>query len=296
MLSISTAILPQRCLPCKDPNVESVQSGRRGYPGSVQILDRRPVRTHAVEPLARFGLAAKGVSYGIVGVLALLLALGGGGKATSRQGALATLAQHGYGKALLALIALGFAAYALWRAWEALAGDEDAAWKRAGYAGRAVIYAGLTFSSLRILFGSGGGGSQNGKAHRAAAEVLSWPGGPWIVGAAGLAVIGVGLWNGYRGVTMKFRDNWRRLGGGAARWGARIGVAGHLARLVVFVLIGAFAIKAAVDFNPKDAIGFDGALQKLAHESYGALLLGLTAAGLLAYGLFCLVDARYRDV
>jgi hypothetical protein len=80
------------------------------------------------------------------------------------------------------------------------------------------------------------------------------------------------------------------------KWGGLAGVAGHLARAVVFGLIGVFVIKAAVDYEPKNAIGLDGALQKLAHASYGPWLLGLTAAGLLCYGLFCLVDARYRDV
>lgn len=79
-------------------------------------------------------------------------------------------------------------------------------------------------------------------------------------------------------------------------WGGRAGVAGHLARAVVFGLIGIFVTKAAVDYNPKDAIGLDGALQKLAGTVYGPYLLGLTAAGLLCYAVYCLVDARYRDV
>jgi Domain of Unknown Function (DUF1206) len=79
-------------------------------------------------------------------------------------------------------------------------------------------------------------------------------------------------------------------------WGARAGVTGHVARAVVSSLIGIFVTKAAVDYDPSDAIGFDGALQRLATATYGPYLLGLTAAGLLCYGVFCLVDARYRDV
>jgi hypothetical protein len=106
------------------------------------------------------------------------------------------------------------------------------------------------------------------------------------------------LWNLYRGLTRKFEDKWRtgEMSHRARKWGGRAGVAGHLSRAVVFGLIGVFVIKAAVDFNPKDAIGLDGALQKLAHTNYGPYLLGLTAAGLIAYGLYCFVDARYRDV
>jgi hypothetical protein len=75
-----------------------------------------------------------------------------------------------------------------------------------------------------------------------------------------------------------------------------VGVVGLLARAIVFCLIGAFVIKAAVDYNPRNAIGLDGALQKLANESYGSWLLGLTAAGLVAYAVFCLVEARYREL
>jgi hypothetical protein len=128
--------------------------------------------------------------------------------------------------------------------------------------------------------------------------VLDWPGGRWIVGAVGLCLIGAGIWNLYRGATKKFEDKWRigEMNRLERKWGGRAGVAGHLARAVVFSLIGIFVIKAAIDFDPRNAIGLDGALQKLAAASYGPYLLGLTATGLLCYGLYGLVDARYRDV
>jgi hypothetical protein len=79
----------------------------------------------------------------------------------------------------------------------------------------------------------------------------------------------------------------------AIKW---LGTFGHLARMVVFGLVGVFLIKAAIDFNPKKAVGLDGALAKLAHASYGPFLLGLVAAGLVAFGLYSLTDARYRRI
>ena len=258
--------------------------------------------------LARGGLVAKGVSFGIVGVLAIKLAVGDGGKATSRQGALQSLAQNGFGKVLLVLLALGFAAYAVWRFVQALAEHEDdegeakgkaKKWgKRAGYVGRGLIYAGLTFSSLKILTGSSGQQSQNQKAHQTTATVFDWPGGRWLVGIAGLVIAGAGLWNLYRGIARKFEDKWRtgEMNEAERTWGGRAGVAGHLARFVVFGLIGVFVTRAAIDYNPNKAIGLDGALQKLAHATYGPYLLGLTAFGLVCYGVYCLVDARFRDV
>ena len=258
------------------------------------------------EGAARAGLVAKGVSYGLVAVLALGVAFGQGGKTTSRNGALATLADESWGKAVLVLLALGFAAYALWRVVQAVfeREDEDGAkgqakeWgKRAGYVGRGLIYAGLTYSTIRLLASSGEQKSQNQEAQQTTSTVFDWPAGRWIVALAGLAIIGAGLWNLYRGVSRSFEEKWR---GGMSRrertWGSRAGVFGHVARGVVFGLIGIFLTKAAVEYDPNDAIGLDGALQKVAGAAYGLWLLGLTAIGLLAYGLYCLVDARYRDV
>jgi hypothetical protein len=256
--------------------------------------------------LARTGLVAKGISYGILGVLAIEVAMGEGGKATSRTGALATLAEHPLGKALLIVLAIGFASYALWRIIQAFAeraDDPDAEGEakkwgtRAGYLGRAAIYAGLAWACVKILTGSSAGQSQNQEARHRTAEVLSWPAGRLLVGAIGLAIVGAGLWNLYRGVAQKFEDKWRGgMGQTAKKWGAWIGTVGHVARAIVFVLIGLFITKAAIDYDPKEAIGLDGALQKLAEQSYGSWLLGITAAGLIAYGVYCLFDAWYRDV
>jgi Domain of Unknown Function (DUF1206) len=245
---------------------------------------------------------AKGVSFAIVGVLALQLALGKGGKSTSREGALATLGQHSFGQWLLFALAAGFAAYALWRLAQAFfeRDEEDhKLWgKRIGYLARAAIYTALAYSAVKIATGETETQSQNERARRATAEVFSWPAGRWIVGLAGLCVIGAGIYNGYRGLSCKFAERWNtgEMSAAVRRWATRIGVVGLLARLVVFGLIGAFAVKAAFEYDPKEAIGLDGALQKLAHTTYGPWLLGLTAAGLLAYAAYCFADARYRRV
>ena len=256
--------------------------------------------------LARIGLVAKGVSYALVGALAIGVAIGEGGRATSRQGALAEIASHGWGKLLLVVLALGFAGYAIWRLAEAVFGrnedDDDGAkgWaKRAGKLGRAAIYAGLTFTAIKLVAGAGGEQeSQTAKAHKTAAEVLSWPAGRWLVGIGGACLIGVGLYNGYRGVSEKYLEHWRagQMGPVERRWGTRVALVGLLARMVVFGLIGVFVIKAALEYDPQEAVGLDGALRRLAGHAYGTWLLGLVAAGLIAYALFCLLEARYREV
>ena len=152
--------------------------------------------------------------------------------------------------------------------------------------------------SVRLLTGVGEAAGGSGEERRGTAEVLSWSYGPWIVGLAGAAVIVAGAVNAYRALTQNFRDELStgEMSAAEDRWYTRIGVIGHAARAVVFGLIGAFLVKAALEYDPNEAVGLDGALQRLVQQWHGTLLLGLVAAGLLAYGAFCLVQARYRPV
>src|SRR3954452_379273 len=183
------------------------------------------------------------VSYGLVAVLAIKLALGDGGEATDRQGALEAIARNGVGRLLVLLLAIGFGAYAGWRFAQAAfdRGDEgdDAKGlaKRAGYAGRGLVYAGLCVTAVAILIGAGGGGSSGGggdggEEKKETAWVLDWPAGRWIVAAIGLAVLGAGIWNVVRGLTRKFK---KQLDTGSMsraeeKAATAAGVAGLLAR------------------------------------------------------------------
>jgi formate hydrogenlyase subunit 3/multisubunit Na+/H+ antiporter MnhD subunit len=128
--------------------------------------------------------------------------------------------------------------------------------------------------------------------------VLQWPLGRWIVAAVGLGVLAAGLFNLYRALTRKFRKDLREheMGSQVRSWAIAVGVVGHAARGVVFALVGALLLKAALEYDPTEAIGIDGALRKLAQQPYGPWLLGGVAAGLLAYALFCFVQARFREV
>ncbi len=255
-----------------------------------------------VEHGGRLGLAAKGVSYVLVAVIAIQVALAGG-ETQDREGALQAIADETFGWALLTALGAGFAGYALWRFASAVADRDDEGHdlkglaKRSADLGKGVLYAGLAFVTFAILAGSGGGGGSN-EEDEATAIVLEFPLGRWIVGGVGLAFVGAGLFNGFRALTGSFRDDLRTgmMKQAERRWYTAFGVFGHLARAVVFVLIGAFLLRAAWQYDPEEAIGLDGALQKLAAEAYGPLLLGTVAFGLLAYGLFCFVQARYRDV
>ena len=115
---------------------------------------------------------------------------------------------------------------------------------------------------------------------------------------AGAVLIGVGAYQGYRAATKDFlKDSKTEEMSPKVRDSVEwIGVVGHLARMIVFALVGVFLIKAAVEYNPSAAIGLDGALRKLAAQTYGSVLLGLVAAGLIAFALYSLSDARYRRI
>nr|MBA3365688.1 DUF1206 domain-containing protein [Actinomycetota bacterium] len=127
---------------------------------------------------------------------------------------------------------------------------------------------------------------------------LDLPLGKWIVGAVGLAFLAAAGANGYQVLTQKFKEELKtgQMSAAEERWIARIGVFGHAARMVVFGLVGIFLIRAAIQYDPQEAIGLDGALRKVASADYGRYLLGAVAAGLGAYGLFCFLQARYRKV
>jgi uncharacterized protein DUF1206 len=264
---------------------------------------RRAARAPWVEWLARFGMVAQGLLYGIVAVLAIGLALDQGGKTTDQRGALRTLASEGWGKWLLVLLAIGLAGYALWRFVVAVLGEkvehgEDiGAGKRLVYAARGLVYAGLCWTALSIVVDAGSSGGGN-KQDKAAAVVLDWPGGVALVTTVGLGILGYGLWNVYKGLSCRFLKDMKLqdMNESGRRWIRRTGLVGHVARGVVFGLIGVFLVKAALEYDPDEAIGLDGALHKLASHSYGDALLGLVAAGLLAYGIFCLARARYREI
>lgn len=249
--------------------------------------------------LARAGLVARGVVYGVIGILALKLALGDGGKATNQQGALKTIAGQSFGELLLILVAIGLAGYSLWRLTRAAVGhgaeQRDSTSDRVAALASGIAYGILCITAIEILVGAETG---SGTPKQPAGGVLDWPAGPVLVAIAGAILIGVAAYQAYKGLARKFLEDAKtgEMSEGVEKAYTALGVFGHVSRAVIFALIGYGLIKAAVDYNPKQAIGLDGALRELAEASYGPLLLGAVAAGLAGFALYSIVDARYRKV
>jgi len=262
----------------------------------------RVVHTEAFEWLARAGFVARGVIYAIIGILAIKLALGVGGKATNQQGALRTIAHQPFGKVLLIAVAIGLAGYAIWRLMRAAVGHgpegSDSGFDRLAALGSGIAYSAVCAIAVEMLLGSASSGRAAGNAHKATAGVLGWPGGPWLVGLGGAVMLLIGGYQGYRALTQDFLmdSKTEEMSPRARRWLTWIGTFGYAARMVVFGLIGVFLIKAALDYNPAKAVGVDGALAKLSNSSHGSLLLGIVAFGLVAFALYSFTDARYRRI
>lgn len=264
--------------------------------GGEMVADRREFGW-----LARAGLVARGVSYGIIGILALQLAFGSGGKTTNQQGALQAIADKPFGQALLIAMAVGLAGYAIWRLVRAGIGhgsqQDDSAGERVAGAASGLAYAALCVTAVKILVGaSSGGGASSPK--KTTGGVLDWTGGTTIVGVIGAILIAVALYQGYKGISKKFLQDscTSEMTRHVKRAFTALGVFGHLARMVVFGLIGYGLVKAAMDYDPDSAIGLDGALSKVSQQSYGPLLLGVVAAGLIGFALYSIADARYRKI
>jgi hypothetical protein len=258
--------------------------------------------TNPFELLARLGYGSRGIVYCLVGGLAMLAAAGQGGQAGGNRSALQTLLSQPFGKVWLVLIAIGLFGFAAWRIVEALtdADRRGREWKalalRAAHLVSGGIYASLALFAIRLALGSGGGaGGENESAQSWTAWLLSQPFGQWLVGLVGAATIATGLafvWKGWKGNVAD------RLSFEASRrdWVMLAGRTGYAARGMVFGLIGSFLIVAAIHANSSDAQGLGGALQSLQTQPYGWVLLGLTAIGLFAFGVFGLVQARYRHI
>ncbi|MFF4586490.1 DUF1206 domain-containing protein [Streptomyces sp. NPDC001388] len=268
-----------------------------------RIEARRAARGNVVKGAARAGFTARGVIYLLVGMLALQIAFGERGRQADRQGALGEIAEQPFGAVMLWALGIGLAGMALWRLSEAVfgaAGPEGrTAKKRLLALARCAFYSFVAYSVLALAAGSGsGGGSSDKQSKDVTARLLEVPAGQWIVGAAGVGIVVAGLWIGGRAVTRAYHDK-LRLGEMSPRTRRLVditGVGGGAARGLVFAAAGAFAVRAAVDYDPDHAKGLDDTLRSFAHTPVGPGLLACVAAGLVLFGLFSFAMARWRKV
>ena len=254
------------------------------------------------ERLARFGYASKGVVYLIAGLFTARAAFGLGGQATDKNGALLTILAEPFGKFLLVLIGIGLIGYVLLRFVQAFldperkGNDAKGIAQRAGYLLSGLLYGGLAVSALRLAIGMPGGAGD--RSQSLAARVFEVPLGRWLVGIAGLIVIGGGLYQLYKAYSADFSEHfrWNDMRPVEQAWASWLGRIGLAARGIVQALVGLFMTQAAVLFDPSKVQGSGDAIQSLAHPPFGLWTVGVVALGLAAYGVYMLVASRYSRI
>jgi Domain of Unknown Function (DUF1206) len=261
-------------------------------------------RHPGVVTVARLGWIAKGVVYGILGILAVSIALDGTGSErsgsgeASQVGAVAEVAQSPLGEAALYVLAVGLLLYAAWRVVSVVLPAENSpkAWvTRLGYSVSAVVYVALAWSALSFARHQRGASttSEDAKVERLARDLMEMSYGRWLVGVIGAVVIGIGCYFAVKGALAKFRDELEPgdVGPVSKESIVLLGRVGWVGRGIVMGLVGCLLIRAAVRFRPDDAKGFDGALREVTGSSLGAVLVGFAAVALVLYGLFCVLSA-----
>jgi hypothetical protein len=275
----------------------------RGTVGQIEQAARAAGRPW-VEPLARFGYAARGVVYAFIGVLAVQAAFFGRGKTTGPQGAIQTIAEQS--KLLLALIAIGLFGYALWRFVQGILDPENKGRDAKGLVTRgAMVASGVAYASLALFAfrlisqgGQGGGASSGGGNASMTAKLLDLPFGRALVILAGIGVIVSAVQQIHQACTKKFQRRMKtsEMSPEEQRLAIHTGQLGLASRGVAFLITGGFLIQAAMRYDPSRAQGLGGALEILAQQPAGPWLLGIVALGLVAYGAYSFLQARYRRI
>ncbi len=257
-----------------------------------------------MEALMRLGYVARGLVYGVIGLLALQVVLGAGGKLADPQGAIAAMGQTAIGKILLYVILAGLVGYGLWGFIRAITDplhkgdDAKGIAERVGYAVSGISYMLLALATYSLITGGAAAahnGAQTAQTQQAAGTILSQPWGAWVLGLVGIIIIAIGLLQVYQGIRSDFNGQFHpyALNSSQRKWITRLGQFGTAARGVVFTLIGLFLFLAAYNNDPSRAQGIDGVLIALLRQPYGVWLLGVVALGLIAFGLYSVMGGLW---
>jgi hypothetical protein len=259
---------------------------------------RRAQRSDWIDVVARVGLVAYGVVFVLIGWLAVQLALGDRSGAPSSSGALRELAQQPFGGVLVWVVSLGMFLLTLWQLLEVAFGHRDEEGRtrlarRAASAGKAVVYAAIGVSGVRIAAGSGSSGG--GGEETLTARLMDLPAGQLLVGAVGLAIIGFGVFELTQAWTEGFADRLDGEGRSGTTGTAYVafGKAGFSARGIAFAIVGGLFCYAAVTHESSKSGGLDQALFEILGQPFGPVLLCAVGVGLVCFGLFTFAHARH---
>jgi hypothetical protein len=278
----------------------SAINSKAGVKSDVGRAVQKAADSPLLEAMTRLGYGVRGLIYMIVGLLAVQVALGKGGALASPQGAIAAIGKQPSGLILLWVVLVGIISYSVWGIIRAFldplhkGNDTKGLLIRFGFFASALGYAFLAFSTYGYITGSSqsADGSQTQKF---ISLIMAMPFGRWAIGILGLIVVAVGLYQIYLGFTAGFDKQFQTyaLTSKEIKLTTDVGRFGTSARGVVFAVVGGLIGLAAYQANPKQPVGIDAALATLLHQPYGIWLLGVIAAGLMAFGFYSMLSAAW---
>lgn len=253
--------------------------------------------THWMARIARVGLIAKGIVYVALGLLAFMAAFEIGGQKdtdATNTGVFNLIKDAPGGTLLLALLIAGLVCYSIWRIVQAVTRNREVKWiKRLRYLFSALAYLSVAYTALRILLHTY---QNNGDRNQAmAARLLQTAYGKWLVGALALVMAGIGIYQIWYGLSEKYKKHVQRLNTAHHSILLYSGKVGYVARGVVWLVVAYLLLQAGLHADAGAAGGSGEAFLFIERIPFGSYLLGATGIGLMAYGVFNFVRARYES-
>jgi len=262
---------------------------------------RKALASEHFDTFARLGYAAKGVSFGVIGIMMARVAIGQQSERADFAGAMEEMSSQPLLAGLLVLLAIGMIGYAVWRLMQGIADLEGEGSDALGLAKRGIyVIIGLTylFFAVYALGILAGWSTEEGQVQDWTATIMSWPLGRWLIAAAGVGVLIGGLSELWFALSRRFQVE---LGSDDIQGFERIsimvaGCAGHAGRSLVYSAAGVFAIRAALDFDPDEARGIADTIRELSDQPYGPYMVAFVSLGFIAYGVYYCLIARHHHL
>jgi hypothetical protein len=251
---------------------------------------------HNMHRIARVGFAAKGFLYIMMGVLAFMAAFEIGGHRedeATRTGVFESMKQIAGGW-LLGAVILGLVCYCIWRLVQTFSRNEETrTLKRFRYFFSALAYGSVAVGAAKLLFQSAGKKDQN---QHIAAQLLQHSAGEWLLFAMALVFAGNGLYQLHYALSKKYKNHVQGLNqnSDSATLLLNMGKVGYIARGIVWLLLAFLLGRAAIYQKASEAGDTGKAFRVVEHEDFGSYLLAIIAVGVMAYGVFNFVRARFE--
>jgi uncharacterized protein DUF1206 len=268
---------------------------------NAQNTASRAAHSRSLELLTRAGFIGYGIVHVLFAWIILQVAFGGSTAEGDQSGALQTLAQQPFGKVLLVLVAIGLLAMAIWQAFEAAVGHHEdrgrtRTFERLASAGRTIIYLYFAYTAWKVF--KDAPASSADSQQQTSEGLMGSTGGRFLLVLAGLALAALGVGLVWYGVKKRFEKhlNTGQMSPSTHKLAQRLGMAGYSAKGVAYGIAGLLFVVAAVTYDAAKARGLDATLNAVREQAYGSILLTLIALGVLAFGLFCFFQSKYRKV